>query len=81
LVPLSKRKLTANERKSIKTELGSFRKQVDQAKKKDNTKQFGADIHEYAEAVTRAATDLGRRETRLRILEQHLKRALQRRAA
>jgi hypothetical protein len=81
MASLTKRKLTANERKAIKAELSTFRKQVDQAKKKDNEKTFVKDVHDYAEAVTRAATDLGRRETRVRILEGRLKKAIQRRAA
>jgi hypothetical protein len=34
------------------------------------------DVHAYAEAVTRAATDLGRRAERLRILESRLQGAL-----
>ena len=38
---------------------------MDQAKKKDNTAQFGHNVSEYVEAVTRAATDQGRRETRI----------------
>jgi hypothetical protein len=81
LADFAKRKLSAQEKKAIRVELSNFRKQVDQAKKKDNSRQFASDIHEYAEAVTRAATDLGRREARLRILENRVKRALQRRVA
>jgi flagellin-like hook-associated protein FlgL len=49
---------------------------VDQAKRKDNKKKFGTDVEQYVEAVTRAATDLGRRETRLEILENRLQNAL-----
>lgn len=77
LAPLTKRRLSTNEKGAIRAELGSFRVQVDQAKKKDNKKSFAADVHEYAEAVTRAATDLGRREARLRILEKRITKALQ----
>jgi hypothetical protein len=81
LAPLAKRRLAVSEKKAIKSELSTFRKQVDQAKRKDNDKRFAADVHEYAEAVTRAATDLGRRETRSRILEARLKKVLTRHAA
>lgn len=69
-------KVSAVQKRAVATELGQFRKQVDQAKRKDNTKKFAAEIHEYADAVTRAATDLGRRELRLRILEGRIRRAL-----
>jgi hypothetical protein len=74
---IAKRKLTAKQRNAIKEELAAFRSKVDMAKRKDNKKRFSADVHEYAEAVTRAATDLGRREVRLRIMEKHLENAIQ----
>jgi len=54
----------------------SFRKKVDQAKRKDNKQSFSKDVQDYAEAVTRASTDLGRRETRLNILEAVIDKAL-----
>jgi hypothetical protein len=73
---LAKRKLTAKESRAVRSILKTFREQVDEAKKKDNTKRFAKDIHEYAEAVTRAATDLGRREARFRVLEAQVKKAL-----
>jgi hypothetical protein len=71
-----KPRLTAIEKGKVRAELGVFRSQVDQAKKKDNKKRFGNDVEEYVEAVTRAATDQGRREARLRILEERLQKAL-----
>jgi hypothetical protein len=76
MAPLSERKprLTAAEKEAIRSALSSFRRDVDQAKKKDNTQRFSAEVHHYVEAVTRAATDLGRRETRLRILESIIQR-------
>jgi hypothetical protein len=74
---LTEKKLTSKQRKTIRAELASFRAQVDQAKRKDNKKKFPNDVHEYAEAVTRAATDLGRREARLRILEKRLAKGMQ----
>jgi hypothetical protein len=76
LAPLAKKKLTAADKQLIRAELGKFRAKVDQAKKKDNQKVFSADVREYAEAVTRAATDLGRREMRLQILEHRIDKAL-----
>jgi hypothetical protein len=42
-----------------------FRAKVGWAK----IKQFAADVHDYAGAVTRAATDAGWRELRLKIVE------------
>lgn len=77
VTPLAYRKLTTAQKKSIATELAGFRKKVDQAKRKDNTKKFAAEIHEYADAVTRAATDLGRREMRLRILEKRIRSVIE----
>jgi Protein of unknown function DUF262 len=78
LAPLVKRKprLTGSQRQQVASALADFRAKVDIAKRKDNKKKFAAAVHEYAEAVTRAATDLGRRETRLRILEQVIESAL-----
>jgi hypothetical protein len=78
LAPLAERspRLTGNERDVLRSALKVFRDQVDQAKRKDNKTQFLDDVHEYAEAVTRAASDLGRRNARLRILESRLQGAL-----
>ena len=63
LAPLAERasKLTNMERDTVRAELRLFRAAVDQAKRKDNQRRFAEDIHVYAEAVTRAASDLGRR--------------------
>lgn len=78
LAPLAERipRLTINEKVVVRTQLQLFRNEVDQAKRKDNRKKFADDVHAYAEAITRAATDLGRREERLRILEARLEGAL-----
>src|SRR5262245_43416129 len=54
---------------AIRKRLMDFRTKVDQAKKKTNTKGFAQEVHQYADAVTRAATDAGRRELRLQILD------------
>lgn len=62
---------------ALRAELAAFRKKVDQAKRRDNTATFPHYVHEYADAVTRAATDLGRREARLRILEGRISSALE----
>jgi hypothetical protein len=78
LAPLAERipRLTIHEKAVVRTQLHLFRTEVDQAKRKDNRKKFADEIHAYAEAITRAATDLGRREERLRILEARLHDAL-----
>lgn len=68
-----------NDRKKEATRrrLMDFRKKVDQAKRKDNQTRFAQDVHDYADAVTRAATDVGRRELRLSIVDKIIKEALQ----
>ncbi len=78
LAPLADRtpRLTASEKEALRAHLITFRQEVDQAKRKDNKRAFAPDVHEYAEALTRASTDLGRRETRLRILETRLQNIL-----
>lgn len=52
--------------------LAAFRGKVDEAKKKGATKSFPKYVTDYAEAVTRASTDLGRRLTRINIVESLL---------
>jgi uncharacterized protein DUF262 len=78
LAPLVERtpRVSASEKDALRAELTAFRTQVDQAKRKDNRRKFASDVHDYAEAVTRAATDLGRREARLKILETRIAKAL-----
>jgi hypothetical protein len=78
LAPLAERmpRLSTAEKEAVRNQLRLFRSEVDQAKKKDNRTTFADDVHVYAEAVTRAATDLGRREERLRVLEARLQSAL-----
>ena len=49
--------------------LRRFRTDVDQAKKRDNTVTFPKYITDYADAVTRASTDLGRRLHRITVIE------------
>lgn len=61
-------RLTPSRRERVSVALVDFRKRVDQAKRKDNARKFTSEVHEYADAVTRAASDAGRRTTRLRIL-------------
>jgi len=58
MAPLAERvpKLTATEKDAVRSYLAAFRASVDQAKRKDNKRQFPRDVHDYAEAVTRAAT-------------------------
>jgi hypothetical protein len=68
-------KLTKAQRTDVRDALMDFRKKVDQAKKK-GAKPATGDVGAYAEAVTRAATDLARRETRLEILERLIEEQL-----
>lgn len=49
--------------------LRAFRKRADKAKKKDNKENLPQYVKDYAEAVTRASTDLGRRLIRIAVLE------------
>jgi hypothetical protein len=74
LAPFTERspRLNSAEKDAVRSGLASFRDEVDQAKRKDNKTQFSQDVHDYAEAVTRAASDLGRRNARLQILESRL---------
>ena len=48
--------------------LSSFRQEADQAKRRDNKQRYEDYVHEYAEAVTRASTDLARRARRIDIV-------------
>ena len=48
----------------IRSALADFHDAVKVAKRKDNKKKFAKRVHMYAEAVSRAATDLSRRNTR-----------------
>jgi len=63
-------------RKAIRDRLKRFRLDVTQAKKKDNTTSFAQEVHQYADAVTRAASDVARRELRQRILENIIRAAI-----
>lgn len=63
-------------KKALKRRLMSFQAEVSQAKKKDNTKSFDKAVHLYADAITRAATDVSRRTERLKILQSIIHEAL-----
>jgi hypothetical protein len=63
------KKLSPAKRTSLREALMRFRSSVDAAKKRDATPATG-DIGQYVEAVTRAASDLSRRTTRLEVLER-----------
>jgi hypothetical protein len=73
---IAERKLSNAQRKRLREELESFREKVNQAKKKDNKQSFPNYVHEYADAVSRAATDLARRNTRHHVLQTLIKRAI-----
>ena len=52
-----------------RTRLKVFRAKADKAKQKDNRESLPRYITDYAEAVTRASTDLGRRLYRIAVVE------------
>ncbi len=56
--------LTAAQRR-----LARFRSKADQAKARGNDKRFEKYVHAYADAATRASTDLARRLTRIHIVK------------
>ena len=53
--------------------LMKFRQDVNQAKKRDNATPFPAYVTDYADAVARASTDLGRRLYRITVIEALLR--------
>ncbi len=69
---------TKAQRDRVAKALVDFKTHVDQAKRKDNVKRFPRNIREYAEAVTRAATDVARRLTRQAAVDSVISRAVKR---
>lgn len=67
-------KLPVSKRSALREALMKFRSSVDLAKKKD-AKPASGDVGEYVDAVTRAASDLSRRATRLNIVERLIDKA------
>ena len=65
-------KWTGVQYRKVRKELGNFRAKVDQAKKRDNKKQFPKYVNDYADAVTRAATGVARRKLREKILRTRI---------
>lgn len=70
------RKLTVEQRQSIAIALDKLRTAVDAGKKSEAEEIKVKDVAEYVEAVTRAASDRSRRETRLKVVEARLAEAL-----
>jgi hypothetical protein len=70
-----KSRLTPAKRAAVRDGVMRFRKKVDVAKRRGSEPAKG-DVGAYAEAVTRAASDLARRTTRLEILERVIQRAV-----
>lgn len=68
-------RLATTKRVAVADALMKFRKSVDAAKKRDAKPATGA-VGAYVEAVTRAASDLSRRTTRLELLEKVIAKAL-----
>jgi hypothetical protein len=66
---------TAKQRRTTAHDLMAFHSRVAQAKRKDNTQQFPEYVHSYADAITRAATDIARRTLRSEILSARVQRA------
>lgn len=64
---------TSSSLDDVVARLSSFRKDVNQAKKRDNTKPFPSYVTDYADAVARASTDLGRRVYRIAVIESLLR--------
>jgi len=61
--------LTDPELGSARDHLAAFRLKVDEAKKKGTRKKFPKYVTDYVEATTRASTDLGRRLSRIDVVE------------
>ena len=68
--------LTAAQRKRLAQDLTAFQKDVTQAKKKDNEQKFAKKVHQYAEAVSRAASDVDRRGLRQDIVDKLIARVV-----
>jgi hypothetical protein len=68
-------KLSPPKRIRIHDSLMKFRKAVDTAKRR-GAEQVRGDVGAYTEAVTRAASDISRRTTRVEILERIIAKAL-----
>ncbi|HBP18171.1 MAG TPA: hypothetical protein DEA08_10310 [Planctomycetes bacterium] len=78
---LEGRKLKPEEREAIATALERFRNKVDGAKKRDaDPERFSEDVRAYAQAATRATTDVSRRTTRVSTLEKIIRAALGKKA-
>lgn len=69
--------LNSKQRKAVADALARLRTSIDAGKRKDSGPVSPMDVARYVEAVTRAATDRGRREIRLRVLEKRLQTALE----
>ena len=57
----------------VVTRLRRFRQDINQAKRRDNTTPFPEYVTDYADAVGRASTDLGRRLYRITVVEALLR--------
>ena len=66
---------TKAQRHNVQTALMRFHRQVSQAKRRDNVKVFPKPITDYADAVTRAATDIARRTRRAEIIRDLVEKA------
>lgn len=71
-----RRKFTPRQIRMVTAELRKFRGRVDLAKRKDNRKKFPVYVSNYVEAVTRAATDIARRQVREEVIMKRVEHAL-----
>lgn len=72
---LEKSKWSPTQKQRARDGLMRFRNQVALAKRRDNKRVFPARVHTYADAVTRAASDIARRTIRGQILREILENA------
>ncbi len=68
--------ITGSRKKRLLGALSVFRDDVDRTKKKDAKPSKADQVNDYVEAVTRAASDIDRRRTRIKILSGVIKRAV-----
>ena len=67
---------TSVEKDEIAKSLQKFRASVDEAKKKETDEIGNKSVRKYVQAVTRAASDIDRRRTRLEILKSLIEKAV-----
>jgi hypothetical protein len=74
---ISDNQLLHSAKKTLAAELTNFRRAVDLAKKKDAAEGVNKNVWKYVQAVTRAASDIDRRKTRVDIISRIIDRAIE----